>query len=228
MKENPTINKSIQIDIWSDIACPWCYLGKRRFEKALTKLANLPDAPNIEVKYHSYQLHPELPQEFSVGHIEFHARKHGKNLKEVVEANEQLQKLGESYGISYNFEIAIMVNTQKAHEFLHYARAHGREAETREELFKAHFTKGMHIGHIGQLAVIATEVGLDKEDMARSLRNGDYTNAVKEDNITGKENGITDSIPFYVIGGKHKISGATIPSKFIDLILVTAKEMENH
>ncbi len=220
MKENP-----IEIDIWSDIACPWCYLGKRRFEKALAKIASLPDAPKIKVNYHSYQLHPELPQEFSEGHMEFYAHKHGKNLQQTKEANDQLKKLGESYGISYNFEIAIMVNTQKAHELLHYARKHGREDEAREELFRAHFTKGMHIGHIGQLAAIAAEVGLDKEDTANALRNGDYTDAVKADNITGENVGITDIIPFYLIGGKHQISGATIPSKFTDLILQVAREI---
>lgn len=214
----------IQIDIWSDIACPWCYLGKRRFEKALAELAAKPDAPTVEVRYHSYQLHPELPPEFAVGHMEFHARKHGKDLDQVVEANRQLETLAKPYGITFDFEVAIMVNTRKAHELLHYARAQGREGETREALFKAHFADGVHIGHVGQLAAVAAGVGLDRQDVARALRSGEYAAAVDADNAAAVQHGIGDTIPFYVIGGKLQVAGAKMPSKFVELIEAAARD----
>lgn len=214
----------VKIDIWSDIACPWCYLGKRRFEKALADLRTRPAAPQVDIEYHSYQLHPELPAEFAVGHIEFHARKHGKTLEEVYEANRQLQELGERYDITYNFEMAIMANTHKAHELLHYARAHGRETQTREALFKAHFTDGRHIGLVGQLATIATEAGLDRDDTIRAMRSGDYASAVDADQAAALLNGLTDTIPFYIIGGQHRIAGARMPSKFVELIEQAGRE----
>lgn len=217
------MSEPIKIDIWSDIACPWCYLGKHKFEAALSRFAQEADAPKVEVEYHSYQLSPDLPADFSGSHGDYLAAKLGWSRQQVEAADQRLQSLGAQYGLDYNFAINKMANTGKAHELLHHARVHGRQAEVKELLFKAHFSEGAHIGQIGVLAGIAEKAGLDRAEAQRALKAGDHAEAVQADKALAARNGIS-GVPFFVLAGKYGVSGAQEPETFLKAMQQVAAE----
>lgn len=204
----------IRIDIWSDIACPWCYLGKHRLETALAEFEKRPDAPKVEISYHSYQLSPDLPEDYAGSHADYLKAKTGMGPEQLEMANRQLAQLGTPYGIAYNFKTNRIANTHKALELLHFAKAAGKEAELKEALFKAHFSDGVHVGQIEALADIAAGIGLDRTEAVRVLTEGLYVDAVEADKSQAAQLGIT-GVPFFVVDGKYGLSGAQGPGTFL-------------
>jgi predicted DsbA family dithiol-disulfide isomerase len=217
------MSRTIKVDIWSDVACPWCYLGKHRFEAAVQRLAARRDGVRVEVEYHSFQLAPDLPEDYEAGHDAHLAVRLGWSAGQVEASNRHLQKLGAPYGIAYNFETNRVTNTRKAHELLHYAKAHGRQADVKERLLRAHFSDGMHIGRIETLADIALAAGLDREDALRALEAGAYGSAVDEDRATAGRLGIS-GVPFFVVDGRYGPSGAQEPDTFLEALKRAAAE----
>lgn len=211
------MSQTIKVDIWSDVACPWCYLGKHRFEAAVRQLKERSDGLKIEVEYHSFQLSPNLPEDYAEDHDAYLAARFGWPAERVQASNGQLQALGKPYGIDYNFAANRVVNTRKAHELLHYAKAHGRQAEVKERLLQAHFSEGAHVGRIATLADIALAAGLDRDDAMRALQSGAYAAAVDEDIATASRLGIT-GVPFFVIDGRYGLSGAQEPGTFLQAL----------
>lgn len=217
------MSQAIKIDIWSDIACPWCYLGKHRLEAALDRFAEDGGGNAVEVEYHSYQLDPGLPQDYPGTHDEYLAGHHGLGADKVADSNRRLQALGRQYGLDYNFADNLITNTFKAHELLHFAKAQGRQEEVKERLLRACFTEGRHIGRIDTLAGIAQEAGLDGEAARRALEAGEYTAAVEADKVSGLRIGVR-GVPFFVIGGKYALSGAQEPETFLKVLEKVASE----
>ncbi|MGV6873498.1 DsbA family oxidoreductase [Pseudochelatococcus sp. B33] len=215
--------RTIKIDVWSDIACPWCYLGKHRLEAALRQFGERGDAPAVEVAYHSFQLAPDLPADYAGSHDDYLAARLGWSADRVQAANRHLQSLGAQYGLTYDFDTNRIANTRKAHELLHYAKAHGRQADVKERLLRAHFSEGVHIGDIEALADIAVEAGLDRDDAKRALEAGDHAAAVDEDIALASRYGIT-GVPFFVIDGRYGLSGAQEPAAFLQALEAAAAQ----
>lgn len=213
----------IRIDIWSDISCPWCYLGKHRLEAAVAEFAQTPDTPKVEIEYHSYQLSPDLPADVTGGLGDYLAAKLGWSPQQIAASDQRLQTLGAPYGLDYNFAINKMANTHKAHELLHYAKAHGRQIEVMELLFKAHFSNGGHVGRVDELADLAETAGLDRADALRALEAGDYAEAVEADKALAAQHGIS-GVPFFVLAGKYGLSGAQEPETFLNALQEVAAE----
>ncbi len=209
--------EAIKIDIWSDIACPWCYLGKHRLEAALSQFGERPGAPPVEVEYHSYQLSPDLPEDYAGTHADYMAARLGWSAEQVEDASRSMRALGSQYGLDYNFAINRKANTHKAHQLLHYAKAHGRQQEAKELLLKAHFSDGVHVGRVEALADIAGKAGLDRADAFRSLEADDYAEAVEADKALAARYGIT-GVPFFVVDGKYGLSGAQEPAVFLQVL----------
>jgi predicted DsbA family dithiol-disulfide isomerase len=217
------MSQTVKVDIWSDIACPWCYLGKHRFEAAVRQLAQRGSGLEIEVEYHSFQLAPDLPEDYSGNHDEYLAARLGWSADRVHASNRHLQSLGAPYGIDYNFAANRVANTRKAHELLHCAKAHGRQSEVTEQLFRVHFGEGAHVGSIDTLADIAQRTGLDRDDVVRSLQSGAYAGAVDEDRAAASRLGIT-GVPFFVIDRRYGVSGAQEPEAFVQMLEKVAAE----
>ena len=197
----------ITIDIWSDIACPWCYIGKRRLETALTRFAGGADAPAVEVQYHSYELDPTAPVDYPGNHAEYLARHLGASAEQVQQMDRQITGLAAREGLDYHLDDIQVTNTAKAHELIHFAAGHGKGAAMKERLLQAYFTQGRHLGHIAALADLAAEIGLDRDAARQALETGAFAQAVTDDKAQAAAYGIR-GVPFFVIDGKYGLSGA--------------------
>lgn len=203
----------IKVDIWSDVACPWCYIGKRKFEAGSGLFAGSGDGRGVEVEYHSFELSPDTPVDFAGNEADYLAQHKGISAEQAQQMLERVGGIAEQVGLRYDFPAMQHTNTVKAHELIHYAKEHGKQAAMKERLLKAYFTEGGHVGRIDDLARYASEVGLDAEDARAALERSDYLAAVREDQATAQEYGI-NGVPFFVIDGKYGVSGAQEAATF--------------
>jgi predicted DsbA family dithiol-disulfide isomerase len=211
-------SEPIKVDIWSDIACPWCFIGKRRFEAAV-ETAGLP----VEVEFHSFELSPGTPAEFPGSHHEFLAGHAGVSLEQAAAMGERVTALAAAVGLRYDYDRLQTTNTVLAHQLVHYAKARGRQAEMKERLMKAYFEEGRHVGRIPDLADLAAELGFDRDDVVRSLTAGEHLADVRADVALAGELGIR-AVPFFVFDGKYGVSGAQEPATFAGALAQVAAE----
>ncbi|HPT94599.1 MAG TPA: DsbA family oxidoreductase [Microbacteriaceae bacterium] len=211
------MNEPIKIDVWSDIACPWCYIGKRNLESGLAVAAQSADAPVVEVTYHSYELSPDTPVDFDGSEIDFLAGHKGMPAEQVKQMLENVTGVAANAGLEYNFDILKHTNTVKAHELLHFAKEQGVQPEMMERLMRAYFTEGSHVGRVEDLAVLASEVGLDADATREALTSGRFTAAVRADQAQAQAYGI-NGVPFFVIDGKYGVSGAQPAEAFTQIL----------
>jgi predicted DsbA family dithiol-disulfide isomerase len=212
-----SVNEPIKIDVWSDIACPWCYIGKRNLESGLAVAAQSADAPVVEVTYHSYELSPDTPVDFDGSEIDFLAGHKGMPAEQVKQMLENVTGVAANAGLEYNFDILKHTNTVKAHELLHFAKEQGVQPEMMERLMRAYFTEGSHVGRVEDLAVLASEVGLDADATREALTSGRFTAAVRADQAQAQAYGI-NGVPFFVIDGKYGVSGAQPAEAFTQIL----------
>lgn len=215
------MTEAIKIDIWSDIACPWCYIGKRHLEAGVASLGA--DAPEIEVEYHSYELSPDTPVDFEGSAVDYLAKHKGLPVAQVEQMLERVTAVAAAAGLDYDFEHVHQTKTLKAHELLHFAKAHGKQSELKERLLEAYFVDGGHVGHLDELVTYATEVGLDADAARAALESGEYAAAVQADIAQAGAYGI-QGVPFFVIDGKYGISGAQPADVFAQAITQVAGE----
>ncbi|MCG2798371.1 MAG: DsbA family oxidoreductase [Cellulomonas sp.] len=211
----------ITIDVWSDIACPWCYIGKRRFEAGLASLGD--QAPSVALTYHSFELAPDTPVDFEGSEVDFLARHKGLPADQVHQMLDHVGGIAREVGLDYDFDALQHTKTLKAHELLHLAKAHGRQLELAERLFEAYFTQGGHVGRVDDLVGYAVEVGLDADEARAALADGRYAAAVQADLDQAVAYGI-QGVPFYVIDGRYGVSGAQPPEVFAQALTRVAAE----
>lgn len=196
------MTEPIKVDIWSDVQCPWCYIGKRKFEKGV-ELFGCP----VDIEYHSFELAPDTPVDFEGDPVQYLSERKGIPVEQVHQMLERVTGIAESVDLNYNYDKVHQTNTVKAHELLHYAKAHNKQLEMKEQLLKAYFIDGEHVGKSENLAKLAAEISLDEADVLRSLNEEEYLPSVKADMAQAQAYGIS-GVPFYVIDGKYGISGA--------------------
>ena len=192
----------IKVDIWSDVQCPWCYIGKRKFESGIAAFGR-----PVEVEYHSFELAPDTPVDFDGTPVDYLSARKGIPVDQVHEMLARVTGIAAEVGLDYHFDAVQQTNTRKAHELLHFAKAQGKQSEVKELLLKAYFVDGEHVGKLETLADIAAEAGLDPADALRSLEQGEFADAVEADVQQAVALGI-QGVPFYVIDGMYGISGA--------------------
>jgi predicted DsbA family dithiol-disulfide isomerase len=197
----------ITIDVWSDIACPWCYIGKRNLETGLAAASDDADAPQVEIVYHSFELSPDTPVDFVGGEADYLAQHKGISAAQAHQMLERVTGVAADAGLQYRFDILQHTNTVKAHELLHYAKAQGRQLEVAERLMSAYFLEGRHVGRIDDLVELAGESGLDADAAREALESARYLSAVRDDQTQAAAYGI-NGVPFFVIDGKYGVSGA--------------------
>lgn len=216
------MSEAITVDIWSDIACPWCYIGKRSFEEGLAAFAADTDTP-VEIAYHSYQLSPENPVDITESSADYLAARKGLQPAVVDRMLAQVTARAAEHGLNYDFDSVQLTNTALAHQLLHFAKAQGKQSEMKERLMAAHFVEGRHVGHIDDLVALAAEVGLDPEAVRASLEAGEYAAAVQADIDQASAFGI-NGVPFFVIDGKYGLSGAQAPEAFTQVLREVSSE----
>ena len=217
------MSEPLKIDVWSDIACPWCYIGKRRLEAGIAAYAAEPGRPPVEVEYHSFQLAPDTPVDFEGSEVDFLVGHKRLSEEQVHGMLGRVTAIAEEEGLHYDFDALRHTNTVKAHQLLHYAKAHGVQLEAKERLLRAYFTEGRHVGRPEDLADLAAELGLDREDVLRSLADDEYLAAVKADERTAVGYGI-QGVPFFVIDGRYGLSGAHPARVFTEALATAAAE----
>lgn len=210
----------MNIEIWSDVMCPFCYIGFKRLENALEKTG----VKDAEIVWKSYQLNPEFPEDSEgVSTFEYLQTRKGMSYEQVVASSAQLQKQGEALGIALNFDKAIIVNTRKAHRLLHFAGEHGKATLVKEALFKAHFTDGLNIAHNPTLLQIVADTGLDVREAEVILNADTYAYEVVQDIQEGVNLGLR-GVPFFVFNRKYGIPGAHAPEVFENTIKTVLAE----
>lgn len=208
---------AIKIDVWSDIACPWCYIGKRNLENGLAAASADKDAPLVEVVYHSFELSPDTPVDFDGGEADYLATHKGISPEQAQQMLERVTGVASEAGLEYRFDLLKHTNTVKAHELLHFAKEQGRQHEMAERLMSAYFTEGRHLGDHDELASLAADAGLDADQAREALTSGRYLPAVRADQAQATAYGI-NGVPFFVIDGKYGVSGAQPAEAFSQIV----------
>jgi predicted DsbA family dithiol-disulfide isomerase len=204
----------MQVEIWSDVVCPWCYLGKRYFEQALERF---PHRDEVEVVYRSFELDPSAPPGVTTPTVETLAGKYGMGLEQAREAQRQMEQRAAQAGLTFRMEDLRSGNTRDAHRLLQLAGARGRGAELAERLHRAYFTDQASIFDHASLAGFAADVGLDRDEALAVLAGDQYAQAVEADEQVAYSLGVT-GVPFFVIDRRYGISGAQ-PAETITQVL---------
>lgn len=204
----------MRIEIWSDYMCPFCYIGKRRFEEALE---SFPHKDQVEVIYRSYELNPNAPRDTDQTTYDSLAKKYGMSVQEAKSMTENVVAQARTVGLSYDFDVIKPTNSFDAHRVTHYAAEQGKAKEMTEVLFSAYFEKGEHIGSREVLIRLAGEVGIDPKQTAKMLEESTYAEEVRSDERQGADLGI-QGVPFFVIDRKYGISGAQPLQVFTDAL----------
>jgi predicted DsbA family dithiol-disulfide isomerase len=194
----------MQVEIWSDVACPWCYIGKRRFETALKQFKH---QDQVEVIWRSYQLDPSAPRASGQNVNEVLAKKMRVSREKAVAMNDHVTKLAAQEGLDYHMDQAQYDNSFDAHRLVHLAAAHGKQDAMEERLFKAYFTDGVAIGEKEALIQLASEIGLDAAEARATLDGDAYADEVLADVERAEAFGI-QGVPFFAIDETYGISGA--------------------
>jgi len=210
----------MKVEIWSDFVCPWCYIGKRRFESALERFAG---RDGVEVVYRSFELNPEAERDGNPGVIDMLAEKYGMSREQAAERVRMVTELAGNEGLVYHMDRAIQTNTFDAHRLAHFAAARGKLKEMTERLLKAHFTDSLHLGDSKVLADLAGEVGLDRAEALEALEGGAYAEQVRQDEREAAMLGVR-GVPFFVFNRKYAVSGAQPAEVFARVLEQTWSE----
>ncbi|MCA1053890.1 DsbA family oxidoreductase [Rossellomorea aquimaris] len=202
----------MKIEVWSDFACPFCYVGKRRLEEALTSFTH-----GVEVEYKSFELDPNAATDVDSNVYELLSKKYGASIEQAKNMARGMKDHGAQVGIEFNFDDNIPTNTFNAHRLSKLASDLGQGKEMTESLFKAHLTDGKHIGDKETLLSISEKAGLDREEAARVLEGSHFSEEVRFDEEEARQFGI-QGVPFFVINRKYAISGAQPVEVFADTL----------
>jgi predicted DsbA family dithiol-disulfide isomerase len=204
----------MHVEIWSDLACPWCYIGMRRFEVALARFEHRDE---VEVTWRSFELDPGAPAAPEGDRVERLARKYGTTREVAEERQRQIEELAAADGLEMSFELVRDGNTFDAHRVLHLAAAHGLQDAVNERLFRARFAEGALLSEHAELERLGADAGLLPTEVSELLAGDRFADAVRADERAAAELGIT-AVPFYVVDRRMGASGAQPPEVFDQLL----------
>ena len=214
------MSEPIKVDIWSDVQCPWCYIGKRKFEAGAAAFGE-----DVEVEYHSFELAPDTPVDFDGTPVDYLSQRKGIPVDQVHEMLARVTGIASSVGLDYDYDHVHQTNTVISHELIHFAKSKGRQLDMKERLLEAYFIKGEHVGRIEDLADIAAEIGFDRAEVVAALESHEFLADVKQDVALAQEYGI-QGVPFFVIDGKYGVSGAQEADVFANVLTQVKTERE--
>jgi predicted DsbA family dithiol-disulfide isomerase len=201
----------LTVEIWSDIVCPWCYLGKRRFEAALGAFEHRDD---VTVMWRSFELDPEAPVSPEGTATERLAAKYGMSLERAATLHTEMTERAAAEGLEYRFDIARSGNTFDAHRMIHLAATYGQQAAAKERLMRAYFTEGEPISDRDALVRLVAELGVDEQDARDALEFDRFAEDVRSDEQLAARLGI-QGVPFFVLDRRYGVSGAQPPETLL-------------
>jgi predicted DsbA family dithiol-disulfide isomerase len=204
----------MRIEIWSDVVCPWCYVGKRHLEQALDRF---PHRESVEIVWKAYELDPHAPPERTGSYVERIARKYGLSEPQARASIERIVRAGDDAGIDFRFDDLRGGNTFDAHRLLHLAGSLGVQDELKERLLFATFTEGHPIGDRETLVKLAGDVGITEPDARRVLEGDELAREVREDEAEAAQLGAT-GVPFFVVDRRFGVSGAQPPETLLHVL----------
>lgn len=217
------MSEPITVEIWSDIQCPWCYIGKRRFEKAL---GEFPQRDQINVTWRSYQLDPALPERDERSEVDYLVERKGMDRRQVEQMIHHVAATAEGEGLNYDFDGLVVANSRKAHRLLQLAKSldGGALADAlKEALLAAHFVHAQDISDVEVLVRIATQAGLGEAEARAAVDSEQLDQAIDADIALGRQIGV-QGVPFFVFGNKYGVSGAQPPEVFAQVLQTVAAE----
>jgi predicted DsbA family dithiol-disulfide isomerase len=201
----------MKIEIWSDIACPFCYMGKRKFDIAL---AQFEGREGVQIEWKSFLLNPELKTDPNRSIFQYLSEIKGFPEEQARQMMTQITESGSAIGLDYQFDQVVLANTVKAHQLLHEARIQGFQHEMEERLFEAHFVEGKNIDDVNILVNLASEVGMNITALDVKILSGQYTTELEADIELAQQFGVR-GVPFFVFDRKYAVSGAQEPETFL-------------
>jgi len=211
----------MKVDIWSDVVCPFCYLGKRKLEKALEQFSH---KDNVEVEWHSYQLDPDVIYTPGMNIHEYLAGRKAVSIEDTKQMHGKMAERVKELGLHYDFDHIIPANTFDAHRLIHFAKSKGLQDLAEERLFHAYFSEGKNIANKATLVSLGIEIGLEKASIESMLKGDEFTEDVKRDLYDAHSIGI-QGVPYFVFNEKYAISGAQSSEMFLGALTTTWKEM---
>ena len=215
----------MKVEIWSDIMCPFCYIGKRNFEAALKEF----DAKNeIEIEWKSFQLDPTIPKSFEkkMSTFEYLAERKGMSVEKAVELHSNVTEMARNVGLTYNFDKSVVANSFDAHKLIQFAKTKALGDAAEESLFKAYFTNGKDMSDHSTLVELGNEIGLNEKEVISALASEEYATKVNFDISEGSQLGVT-GVPFFVFDRKYAISGAQPVDTFLNALKQSYTESQN-
>ena len=204
----------MKVNIWSDVRCPFCYIGKKKFKDALKQFSN---KDKVEIHWKSFQLDPNLKTDPQTSMLEYFVKAKGVSEEQVLQMFSGATKMEEETGISMNLQKGILANSFNAHRLIQFAKARNLGNEIKEALFKVHFEEGKNIDDISILSEVAASIGLDAEEVRQVLNSDAYAYEVKKDEMEARNIGVR-GVPFFVFDDKYAISGAQPVEAFLQTL----------
>lgn len=204
----------MNVEIWSDVMCPFCYIGKRKFEAALDRF---PHKDKVQLEWKSFQLAPDLKTQPAKKIHEFLSEHKGMSVAQAEGMTDQVTQLAKQVGLDYYFDKSIVANSFNAHRFTHFAKQYNKQSEAEEVLFRSYFTDGKNIDDYTTLIQLGEEIGLDTTALKNALEGGSYADEVRTDIYEANQLGVR-GVPFFVFDRKYGISGAQESATFLATI----------
>ena len=204
----------MKIEIWSDVMCPFCYIGKRNFEKAL---AQFTEKEKIEIVWKSFQLDASVPDIATESYEEYLVKRKGLSAEQVKGMLQNVTQMAREAGLDYHFDRSVIVNSLKAHRLIQFAKTRNLGDEAEERLFHAFFTEGKSIADIDTLTQLGVEIGLDATELQVAFTDERYAYQVNQDIQEARQIGV-NGVPFFVFNRKYAISGAQPPQAFLETL----------
>ena len=204
----------MQVEVWSDVVCPWCYIGKRKLETALSRF---PHADQVDVVWRSFQLDPSIPEGHTEATLPALAAKYGRSVEEMIGQLSRVEEIAAAEGLEYHLAGGVSGNTLLAHQLIHLAAERGLGGAMKERLLHAHFEEQRPVFDIGSLVPLAVEVGLEAAEVRAALTDRRYLPAVREDIDTARLLGAT-GVPFFVVDRTYGAAGAQPAEVLLQLL----------
>ncbi len=214
----------MKVEIWSDVMCPFCYIGKRKFENALEQFAHKDE---VEVVWKSFQLNPDMKTEAGKNINQYLAEAKGWSIEKAKEMNDHVSGIAKDIGLTYHLDKAVVANSFDAHRFSHLAKKYGKQNDAEEKLFEAYFTDGKNTADHQTLVQLGSEIGMDATEISTVLSSDEFTDEVNQDIYEAQQVGVR-GVPFFVLGEKYAISGAQESSTFLQALNKTWEEISSN
>lgn len=214
----------MKVEIWSDIVCPFCYIGKTKFQKALAQFEH---KDQVEVSYRTFQLDPSAPKESNLTINQYLSQKHGIPVEQAQNMNQQVVAEAKKVGLNYDFDHLVVTNSFNSLQFVYFAKAFNKMGTATERLMKAYFIEGLDISSYRVLASIAEELGLDSQTAIQALKEKCYATEIAQDRKDSQQIGL-QGVPFFIFNDKYSVSGAQSIEAFLEVLnKVWAEEEQN-